>query len=116
MLEDNVEYNSVMSDEKEKPKSLCDVFCRKEKIKGLLTLIGGFALMLYLGCFFLWGNISIYVKCNVVNSIIRFLSFLQTNTRSVSGDGTSPAFYDDAHRPGIVVAGRRGSLSSRYEQ
>ena len=61
-------------------------------------------------------HFNLYVKCNVVNSIIRFLSFLQTNTRSVSGDGTSPAFYDDAHRPGIVVAGRRGSLSSRYEQ
>ena len=26
-----------------------------------MTLIGGISLMLYLGCFFLWGNISIYV-------------------------------------------------------
>ena len=26
-----------------------------------MTLIGGVSLMLYLGCFFLWGNISIYV-------------------------------------------------------
>ena len=28
---------------------------------GILTLIGGFMIMLYLGCFFLWGNISVYV-------------------------------------------------------
>jgi len=27
----------------------------------VLTLVGGFFLMLYLGCFFLWGNISVYV-------------------------------------------------------
>ena len=26
-----------------------------------MTLVGGFILMLYLGCFFLWGNISVYV-------------------------------------------------------
>ena len=26
-----------------------------------MTLIGGISLMMYLGCFFLWGNISIYV-------------------------------------------------------
>ena len=29
--------------------------------KGIMTLIGGISLMMYLGCFFLWGNISIYV-------------------------------------------------------
>ena len=28
---------------------------------GIRTLVGSVALMLYLGCFFLWGNISIYV-------------------------------------------------------
>ena len=28
---------------------------------GIRTLIGSVSLMLYLGCFFLWGNISIYV-------------------------------------------------------
>ena len=28
---------------------------------GVLSLVGGFFLMLYLGCFFLWGNISVYV-------------------------------------------------------
>lgn len=28
---------------------------------GIRTLIGSVFLMLYLGCFFLWGNISIYV-------------------------------------------------------
>ena len=28
---------------------------------GIRTLIGGVSLMLYLGCFFLWGNIDIYV-------------------------------------------------------
>ena len=27
----------------------------------MLTLIGGVVLMMYLGCFFLWGNISVYV-------------------------------------------------------
>ena len=26
-----------------------------------MTLIGGFVLNIYTGCFFLWGNISIYV-------------------------------------------------------
>ena len=31
------------------------------KRDSILTLIGGFFLMLYLGCFFLWGNISVYV-------------------------------------------------------
>ena len=30
-------------------------------IKGVLSLIGSVILMLYLGCFFLWANISIYV-------------------------------------------------------
>ena len=39
---------------------------KKQQLKhlkrdGILTLIGGFFLMLYLGCFFLWGNISVYV-------------------------------------------------------
>ena len=34
---------------------------KSESIKAVLTLIGGFSLMLYLGCFFLWGNIAIYV-------------------------------------------------------
>ena len=29
--------------------------------EGILTLIGGFFLMVYLGCFFLWASISIYV-------------------------------------------------------
>lgn len=29
--------------------------------KGILTLVGGFFLHLFLGCFFLWGNISVYV-------------------------------------------------------
>lgn len=28
---------------------------------GIRTLIGGVSLMLYLGCFFLWGNIDVYV-------------------------------------------------------
>ena len=28
---------------------------------GVLTLVGGFFIMLYLGCFFLWHNISVYV-------------------------------------------------------
>ena len=31
------------------------------KRKGVLSLVGGFFLMLYLGCFYLWGNISVYV-------------------------------------------------------
>ena len=34
---------------------------KHHKRDGILTLIGGFFLMLYLGCFFLWGNISVYV-------------------------------------------------------
>ena len=28
---------------------------------GVLTLIGGFSLYLYVGCFLLWSNISVYV-------------------------------------------------------
>ena len=34
---------------------------KKRNWEGILTLIGGVSIMLYLGCFFLWGNISIYV-------------------------------------------------------
>lgn len=34
---------------------------KKKNWRGILTVIGGVFLMLYLGCFFLWGNISIYV-------------------------------------------------------
>ena len=34
---------------------------KKRKRDGILTLFGSFCLMLYLGCFFLWGNISVYV-------------------------------------------------------
>ena len=34
---------------------------KKTNWPGILSLIGGMSLMLYLGCFFLWGNISIYV-------------------------------------------------------
>ena len=30
-------------------------------MKGILTLVGALFLMMYLGCFFLWGNISTYV-------------------------------------------------------
>ena len=30
-------------------------------VRGIMTMIGGLVLELYLGCFFLWGNISIYV-------------------------------------------------------
>lgn len=33
----------------------------RANLPGVLTLIGGFFLELYLGCFFLWGNIAIYV-------------------------------------------------------
>ena len=29
--------------------------------KGVLCIAGGISLMIYLGCFFLWGNISLYV-------------------------------------------------------
>ena len=32
-----------------------------EKLMGILTLVGGFFLHLYLGCFYLWGNNSVYV-------------------------------------------------------
>ena len=34
---------------------------QKYNVKGILCIIGSVFLMLYLGCFFLWGNISIYV-------------------------------------------------------
>ena len=34
---------------------------RKDNRAAVLTVIGGFILELYLGCFFLWSNISIYV-------------------------------------------------------
>jgi hypothetical protein len=34
---------------------------RKHYRKGMMTLVGGCILELFLGCFFLWGNISIYV-------------------------------------------------------
>ena len=34
---------------------------RESKCQGILTVLGAFILMTYLGCFYLWGNISIYV-------------------------------------------------------
>ena len=35
----------------------------KENTKrGVMTLVGGVFIMLYLGCFFLWGNIAPYVE------------------------------------------------------
>ena len=34
---------------------------RDDHRRGIMTVIGGVFLMIYLGCFFLWGNISIYV-------------------------------------------------------
>ena len=40
--------------EEDQPKS-------KVNWPAVLTLVGGFCLHLYLGCFFLWGNISVYV-------------------------------------------------------
>ena len=33
----------------------------ESKLGGILTVIGAFLLMCYLGCFYLWGNISIYI-------------------------------------------------------
>ena len=33
----------------------------KIPIRGVCTLIGGVVMMMYLGCFLLWGNISVYV-------------------------------------------------------
>ena len=47
-------YDQVQQESKEQ-------LDKKHKRDGILTLIGGFFLMLYLGCFFLWGNISVYV-------------------------------------------------------
>ena len=46
--------------------------------KGILTLIGGFILHIYLGCFFLWSNISVYVISyfHYVNNTSNF-SFVQ---------------------------------------
>ena len=32
-----------------------------QRTKGILTIVGGVCLEMFIGCFFLWGNISIYV-------------------------------------------------------
>jgi MFS transporter, OFA family, oxalate/formate antiporter len=58
----SVSGNSVLDTHSSLPLALpVDPFERSDRIKGILTLVGGFSLMLYLGCFFLWGNIDIYV-------------------------------------------------------
>lgn len=38
-----------------------DAFEKKDRRDGLLTVAGGISLMFYLGTFYLWGNIDIYV-------------------------------------------------------
>lgn len=43
-------------------KSNCSSCCNLSyKTRGVMTVVGAVILMLYLGCFFLWANISIYV-------------------------------------------------------
>lgn len=38
-----------------------DIHAKSDRRKGILNAIGGVFLMFYLGCFFLWGNIDVYV-------------------------------------------------------
>ncbi len=38
-----------------------DIHAKSDRRKGILNVIGGVFLMFYLGCFFLWGNIDVYV-------------------------------------------------------
>ena len=47
--------------EEDRSESITTHQTKERNWPGILTLIGGISLMLYLGCFFLWGNISIYV-------------------------------------------------------
>ena len=51
---------------------------RNSTTRGVLTLFGGFFLHIYLGCFFLWSNISVYVISyfHYVNDASNF-SFVQ---------------------------------------
>ena len=34
---------------------------RSIKIKGFMTIVGAICIEMFIGCFFLWGNISVYV-------------------------------------------------------
>ena len=46
------------------PEEIADMIIQpkpKTNLKGICCVVGGVLLMIYLGCFFLWGNISIYV-------------------------------------------------------
>ena len=53
---------NVNMQQEQKSSALTEApIAKKVPVRGVLTLIGGVSLMLYLGCFFLWGNISIYV-------------------------------------------------------
>ena len=38
-----------------------EAFEKEDRRNGLLTVVGGISLMIYLGTFYLWGNIDIYV-------------------------------------------------------
>ncbi|CAI2366979.1 unnamed protein product [Moneuplotes crassus] len=53
----------------------------KDKTQGILLIIAGTIMHLYLGCFFLWGNIAVYVT-----------SYLHKHNESITLDDTSVIF------------------------
>ncbi len=53
--------NANEIDEIDKISTVNDEAKKRHFRRGIFTLIGGVSLQLFLGCFFLWGNISIYV-------------------------------------------------------
>ncbi|CAI2368038.1 unnamed protein product [Moneuplotes crassus] len=52
-----------------------------EKIKGLICVIGGIILHLFLGCFYLWGNIQVYIT-----------SYLHKHDPSITLEDTNVVF------------------------
>jgi OFA family oxalate/formate antiporter-like MFS transporter len=62
LMNDKKQSSSVLH-EQEIPEDILPLnpYFKEDKRKGIMTVIGGVSLMLYLGSFFLWGNIDIYV-------------------------------------------------------
>lgn len=54
---------------------------KSQTLRGVLCVLGGLVMHLYLGCFYLWGNIVVYIT-----------SFLHKHDESVTLDATSIVF------------------------
>lgn len=61
------------------------------KVKAISTVIGGVILELYLGCFFIWGNIAIYI-----------ISYMYSKHETVS---FASVFYVDVGLVTLMVIG-----------